>query len=93
MKYYYVSAIDGPKSYLMAGPYTTHDEALADVDLVQMFCESVDDRSIWMAWGTCCVTTEKSPPLDRVNRLAPYWRETRYNDRLTCYRHKVSQIV
>jgi hypothetical protein len=29
---YFVSAIDGSKAYIMAGPYETHGEALAKVD-------------------------------------------------------------
>jgi hypothetical protein len=52
---YYVSAIDGPHYYLMAGPYQTHGEALADVDKVHSICIDKDStgKAHWMGWGTC----------------------------------------
>jgi len=49
---FYVSALDGPKSFLVAGPYPDHATAIARVDAVRRHAE-VDPRSHWMAWGTC----------------------------------------
>ena len=52
---YYVSAIDGPKVYLLAGPYETHQEALDLVDQCNELSQSLDDRAFWFAYGTCRV--------------------------------------
>lgn len=49
---YYVSAIDGAKTYLMAGPYDQHADALADVDKARDIATSADGRAWFMAWGT-----------------------------------------
>lgn len=50
--HYYVSAIDGPKRYLIAGPYATHDEALERVDTVRNAAHERDGRAWFMLWGT-----------------------------------------
>ncbi len=52
---YFVSAIDGAKTYIMAGPYATHAEALAKVDPAREIAyeKSADGRSWFMRWGTC----------------------------------------
>lgn len=49
---YYVTAIDAPKRYFLAGPWKTHAEALAQVESVQRFAEHTDPRAFWMAYGT-----------------------------------------
>lgn len=49
---YYVSAIDGTKRYLIAGPYAAHAEALARVDAVKNYACDNDGRAHFMAWGT-----------------------------------------
>lgn len=52
MRYYYVSAIDGRRRYLIAGPYPTHSEALARVNPVLHEADRRDGRAWFMAWGT-----------------------------------------
>jgi len=49
---YYVSAIDGPRTYLMAGPYDQHADALANVDRALSAANDIDPRAWFMAWGT-----------------------------------------
>lgn len=49
---YYVSAVDGPKWYPMAGPYPTHKEALRDVGRSRDIASDNDGRAWFMAWGT-----------------------------------------
>ena len=49
---YYVTAIDGPKRYFLAGPWEAHGEALAQVEAVRRFAEHTDPRATWMAYGT-----------------------------------------
>lgn len=50
---YFVSAVDGSKSYLMAGPYNDHGAALAQVDRARDIASNLDGRAHFMAWGTC----------------------------------------
>ena len=64
---YYVSAIDAGKKYLVAGPYTNHSLALADVDRVRDIAGDYDGRACFMAWGTCRV--EGSQALGSMNKL------------------------
>jgi hypothetical protein len=51
--HYYVSAIDGPKTFIIAGPYASHAAALAQVRAVCEFANEQDGRAWFMAWGTC----------------------------------------
>ena len=50
--FYYVSAIDDTKRYLVAGPYTSHTDAAAKVDHVRAEADKLDGRAWFMAWGT-----------------------------------------
>ena len=50
--FYYVSAIDGARRYLIAGPYNDHAKALARVDAVNSHACANDGRAHFMAWGT-----------------------------------------
>lgn len=50
--FFYVSAIDGARHVLMAGPYGSHDEAKDMVTPVRLYCSERDGRAHWMAWGT-----------------------------------------
>lgn len=59
---YYVSALDGPRSWLIAGPWPTHREALDAVKAVKSKAERLDDRSQWMAWGTARTEIEDIRP-------------------------------
>lgn len=51
-KFFYVSAIDGERHYLMAGPYDSHEKAKEMVAPVRFYCADRDGRAHWMAWGT-----------------------------------------
>lgn len=61
---YFVSAIDGSEAYIMAGPYGTHAQALADVDRARQIADQHDRRAWFMAWGTCRIEGS-----DRVGSL------------------------
>lgn len=50
---FYVSAINGPKTYLVAGPYDTHQAALDRVEAVRNHADQHDARAHFMFWGTC----------------------------------------
>jgi hypothetical protein len=50
---YYVSCIDDDgRSFLMAGPYRTHGDALADERKACHIASGIDGRAWFMAWGT-----------------------------------------
>jgi len=49
---YYVSVVDGSSWWRMAGPYNTHQDALADVDRVRNIANEHDGRAWFMGWGT-----------------------------------------
>lgn len=63
---YYVSAVDGPKSYLMAGPYTDHNTTIALVDKARDITSNHDGRAHFMAWGTCRI--EGSTAVGSLNK-------------------------
>lgn len=55
--HHYVSAIDGQRRYLIAGPYESHEVALARVDSVRAIaCDykrnASAGRAWFMGWGT-----------------------------------------
>jgi hypothetical protein len=51
---YYVSARDAGNYWLLAGPWNTHAEALAQVKAVWDHCRRADPiRAEWKAYGTC----------------------------------------
>ena len=62
-KHFYVSAVDGKKKHLIAGPYPTHDEALAQVQAVSREAEKGNDRAVWMMWGTAGSEEPMKTPL------------------------------
>jgi hypothetical protein len=51
--HYYVSAIDGPRTFIIAGPYAAHAAALAQVNAVRDLGVDQNPRAWWFAWGTC----------------------------------------
>lgn len=52
-KHFYVSAIDGPKRALVAGPYASHAEALDKVDAARLEAERREFKLCpFIAWGT-----------------------------------------
>lgn len=62
-KHFYVSAIDGPKHHLVAGPYGSHQAALDMVDHVRRNADERDPRAHWMAWGTSGTENPVKTPL------------------------------
>lgn len=64
---YYVSAIDGGRLHLMAGPYELHADALADVDRALAIAGEYDGRAYFAAWGTVRAPGQDEP--GKLNRL------------------------
>ena len=62
---YYVSVVDGERVCIAAGPFQTHEEALARVDEVKVLADKADPKAHWYAFGTC-----KAPN---------GWREGKFN--------------
>lgn len=52
-QFYYVSAVDGSRKALAAGPYDTHAETLAAVNLVRDQACRIDGTAWFYGWGTC----------------------------------------
>lgn len=50
---YFVSAVDGKRFWLMAGPYETHRKALDAVADARRISYNNDPRSFFYDWGTC----------------------------------------
>ncbi|MBN8294565.1 hypothetical protein JI664_21510 [Rhodobacter sp. NTK016B] len=50
---FYVSAIDGKRAARIAGPFDSHDEAIAHVEPVRNLAYDITPRSHWWSWGTC----------------------------------------
>lgn len=50
---YYVSAVDGPKFALLAGPYTSHAQALDMVPTVTEIAMQLDPKAAFYGFGTC----------------------------------------
>jgi hypothetical protein len=65
---YYVTAIDGPRFWKMAGPYATHAEALDRIDAARRISCDYDGRAYFMAWGTGRVFHGDTPP-GKLNEL------------------------
>ena len=53
--HYYVSAVDGPRYWLLAGPFASHSEALAMVDTATSLAHEHDaaGRLSFAGFGTC----------------------------------------
>lgn len=51
-KHYYVTAIDGTKRYVIAGPYAEHETALARVKDALHEADKGNSGAWFMAWGT-----------------------------------------
>lgn len=64
---YYVTAITGGRYFVMAGPYSTHQAALDDVQRARDVAYQVDPRAWWAAWGTARI--EGSQRAGRLNDL------------------------
>lgn len=58
---FYVTAIDGHRSFFLAGPWDTYAEADAHVSIAREIACEGDVRAHWMAFGvTGCATPIKS---------------------------------
>ncbi len=58
---FYVSAIDGAQSWLLAGPYASHDAAKAQVDAVREKAIAGRPRAHFYAFGTSGHGPETGP--------------------------------
>lgn len=67
--FFYVSAIDGPRHFLMAGPYDDHDTAKNMVDKVRDYAADKDGRAWFMAWGTAGSTISKETRLGPLTSI------------------------
>ncbi len=66
--HYYVSAVDGGTHWFpMAGPFTTHQEALDLADDVRRYAHEVSYRSVWYSFGTCRVDLSEVPPTGKIS--------------------------
>ncbi|SNR99702.1 hypothetical protein SAMN04488503_2253 [Humidesulfovibrio mexicanus] len=60
---YYISATDAGRFFLVAGPYPTHREALANVDRAKTITEfSTEGRSYFWFWGTTRMADDYTAP-------------------------------
>lgn len=64
IKHFYVSAVDGSKRYLVAGPYDTHDDAKGMVEHVRKHADR-DPRAHFMSWGTAGTAEMMKTPLGK----------------------------
>ncbi len=59
---FYVSVKDGSRSNVLAGPYSTHPEALAHVEQIRAWAERVNDRAVFYAFGTVAMAPDFNRP-------------------------------
>jgi hypothetical protein len=69
MKKFYVSAIDGSKKYLIAGPFEDHSRALAMVEPVRNRAYEINAKAWFMFWGTCSSEQQFKTPLGIFDTL------------------------
>jgi hypothetical protein len=55
---YFVSAMDGNRFWLMAGPFPSHPEALEMVNVVNAMACDLDPRACFFAWGTVAMKSD-----------------------------------
>ena len=53
LRHFYVDMVDGPRMWLLAGPYPTHEAALAKVDQAREKAVTADPFKHFAAIGTC----------------------------------------
>jgi hypothetical protein len=56
----------------LLGPYSTHDEALANVDIGRREARAVNDRAHWYFYGTAKVTAKQLPIGSLNTRIGLY---------------------
>lgn len=66
---YYVSAINGRRTALIAGPFRSHKAALIMVDRVYKVACTVDPWSVHYAWGTAKLTSPNPLKPGRLNKF------------------------
>lgn len=68
---YFVTAVDGDRFFLMAGPYQTHQAAEADRDRALKIADDIDGRAWFMLWGVARMPDdcEKVGVLNRHNLI------------------------
>ncbi|HEY6072490.1 MAG TPA: hypothetical protein VIV15_03640 [Anaerolineales bacterium] len=76
--HYYVSCIDGPRTALLAGPFSSHTQALAKVEAAKTAAQEVDSKAFWYAFGTC-----------RMEAVPYGWKVGILNERLGLPLHHV----
>ncbi|MGX9443883.1 hypothetical protein ACWX0K_15075 [Nitrobacteraceae bacterium UC4446_H13] len=65
---YYVSIVrDGRKRGLLAGPFATHTEAIANVPAARDEAYNVDPWAWWDLFGTCSLPRDLSNPTGTLN--------------------------
>ena len=62
-RFYFVSAVDGTRKHLVAGPYSTMTEAEDRVSAVRRIAEANDGRASFMMWGTASSVEPIETPL------------------------------
>ena len=66
---YYVSVVRSAKQRgLLAGPFRTHDEALAHVDRAKTLACEIDPWCDFDAFGTCSLPYKATNPIGALNR-------------------------
>jgi hypothetical protein len=65
---YYVHCVDGPQSWVMAGPYPTHKAAHVDKERVLRIADDIDGRAWFMSWGIVRMADNYVKP-GRMNTL------------------------
>lgn len=63
MANYYVTAINGKRRYVVAGPFSEHATALDFVDPIRRFANNRDPFSWFYAWGTASSGQRINTPL------------------------------
>lgn len=57
---FYVSVVDGDRKALVAGPFKTHEEALAAVPVEREAWYAKDPWTHFYGWGTACVKADRT---------------------------------
>lgn len=65
---YYVSIVRDRRKGLLAGPFTTHTEALATVDRARSEALVVDPWTHFDLFGTCSLPRAAGNPIGKLNQ-------------------------
>ncbi|MGH2341120.1 hypothetical protein ACRC7T_06500 [Segnochrobactraceae bacterium EtOH-i3] len=68
---FYVTAVDGARTFWMRGPFASHEAALAAVDETFRTASGLDPRAHFMGWGTARLELPDGRvlPGGRMNRV------------------------